>query len=131
MASRAARSAVKERYWREVIEGWRRSGGSVRQWCLQRQLLEPSFYSWRRVLAERDAAAVSQGLDRPSSGHPVSPARIVPVEIVPVSSSLEPAPLEITFPDGVRILVRASCQSDLLRAALAAIRPECAETASY
>lgn len=130
MASRAARSAVKERYWREVIEGWRRSGGSVRQWCLQRQLSEPSFYSWRRVLAERDASAGSNEPVRHSSRDNFSPATMVPVEIVPVSSSLESTPLEITFPDGVRILVRASCQSDLLRAALAAIRPECAETAS-
>ena len=49
MAGRTARSAEKEQYWREVIDGWRRSGGSVRQWCLERQVSEPSFYSWRRV----------------------------------------------------------------------------------
>jgi hypothetical protein len=29
MASREARSAAKEQYWREVIDGWRRNEGSV------------------------------------------------------------------------------------------------------
>jgi len=58
MAGRTARSVEKERYWREVIDGWRRSGGSVRQWCSERHISEPSFYSWRRVLADRDAAKV-------------------------------------------------------------------------
>src|SRR4051794_34063190 len=57
MAKRAERSTAKEQYWREVIDGWSRSGGSVRRWCTQRQISEPSFYSWRRTLAERDAAA--------------------------------------------------------------------------
>ena len=126
MASRAA----KERYWREVMEGWRRSGGSVRQWCSQRQLAEPSFYSWRRVLAERDAAAASQEPVRQRSRPKAYRAAMIPVEIVPPSSQQEPAPLEITLVDGIHLLVRAHCQSALLREALAALRPERGETAS-
>ena len=105
MASRAARSAAKERYWREVMEGWRRSGGSVRQWCSQRQLSEPSFYSWRRVLAERDAAAASQEPVRQRSRRKAYRAAMIPVEIVPPSSQQEPAPLEITLVDGIHLLV--------------------------
>lgn len=130
MASRAARSAAKERYWREVMEGWRRSGGSVRQWCSQRQISEPSFYSWRRVLAERDASAASQEPVRKRSRRKVSRVAMLPVEIVPLSSQPEPAPLEITLAGGIHLLVRAHCQSALLREALAALRPERGETAS-
>lgn len=48
---------AKEERWRSEVEGWRRSGLSVRAWCRQRQLSEPSFYAWRRMLAQRDEAA--------------------------------------------------------------------------
>lgn len=129
MASRAARSAAKEQYWREVIYGWRGSGGSVRQWCLQRQISEPSFYSWRRTLSERDAAAGSeQPLRRKSRKS--APAAMIPVEIVPSSDQQQLAPLEITLGGGIHLLVRAHCQAALLREALEAFRPERQEPAS-
>ena len=130
MASRAARSAAKEQYWREVLEGWRRSGGSVRQWCSQGHISEPSFYSWRRTLSERDAAAASQEPVRQRSRRKVSRVAMLPVEIVPPSSQPETAPLEITLVDGIHLLVRGHCQPALLREALAALRPERGETAS-
>jgi hypothetical protein len=129
MASRVVRSAAKEQYWREVIGGWRRSGGSVRQWCLQRQLSEPSFYSWRRVLAARDSAATSREPVHMRSRRKVSRAAMLPVEIVSPSRQ-EAAPLEIILADGIHLLVRAHCQPALLREALAALQPERGETAA-
>ena len=130
MASRAARSVAKEQYWREVIGGWRRSGGSVRQWCLQRQLSEPSFYSWRRVLAARDSGAASKESGGQRTRRKVSRAAMLPVEIVSPGSRPEPAPLEIILAGGVHLLVRAHCQPALLREALAALQPERGESAS-
>jgi hypothetical protein len=127
MAGRTTRSVEKEQYWREVIDGWRRSGGSVRQWCSQRQISEPSFYSWRRVLAERDAAAASQEPVRKRPLRKVSRVAMLPVEIVSPSRQ-EAAPLEIILADGIHVLVRAHCQSALLREALAALRPERGES---
>ena len=47
----------KEHFWRTMVRQWRSSGLSVRVFCEQRRLSEPSFYAWRRSLAERDAAA--------------------------------------------------------------------------
>jgi len=38
---------------------WQRSGLSVRAFCEQQDLSQPSFYAWRRTLAERDAQAVT------------------------------------------------------------------------
>jgi len=130
MASRAARSAAKEQSWREVIDGWRRSGGSVRQWCSQRQISEPSFYSWRRTLSERDSAAErEQPLPR-KSRRKSAPAAMIPVEIIPPSSQQQLAPLEITLGGGIHLLVRAHCPAVLLREALAALRPERQESTS-
>ena len=130
MASRAVLSAAKEQSWREVIDGWRRSGGSVRQWCSQRQISEPSFYSWRRTLSERDAPVEQKQPVRRKSRRQRAPAAMIPVEIVPLSSPQQLAPLEITLGGGIHLWVRADCQSALLREALAALRPERGEPAS-
>jgi len=130
MAGRTARSVEKEQYWREVIDGWRQSGGSVRQWCSERHVSEPSFYSWRRVLAERDAAAVCQQAGGQNSGQRPAQKGMLPVEIMPVRSQQEPAPLEITFAGGTHLLVRAHCQAALLREVLAVLRPERGEAGS-
>ena len=130
MASRAAQSAAKEQYWREVIDGWRRSRGSVRQWCSQRQISEPSFYSWRRTLAKRDAAAERKQPVRRKSRRQRGATAMIPVEIIPPSNQQQLAPLEIIFPAGIHLQVRAHCQPALLREALAALRPEREEPGS-
>jgi transposase len=57
----------KEQFWRRVLRKWHSSGLSVRAYCEEHGLAEPSFYAWRRMIAERDAAAV----------------RFVPVQVVP------------------------------------------------
>jgi hypothetical protein len=50
-----------------MIRQWHSSGLSVRAFCAEQRVSEPSFYVWRRTLAQRDAAAV----------------RFVPVQVVP------------------------------------------------
>ena len=51
------RNRVREQYWRDTFKQFAASGQSVRAFCAGRGLSEPSFYSWRRTLAERDANA--------------------------------------------------------------------------
>jgi transposase len=40
----------QEDFWRMAIETWQTSGLSVRQFCTNEGLSEPSFYSWRKKL---------------------------------------------------------------------------------
>jgi hypothetical protein len=47
----------KERFWRRQMRRWRTSGLSARAYCAEQGLSEPSFYAWRRRLAEREATA--------------------------------------------------------------------------
>ena len=47
------RSARKERFWRRMLRRQEKSGLSVRQFCLDHQLSEPSFYGWKRTIADR------------------------------------------------------------------------------
>jgi len=41
-----------------MVRQWRKSGLSVRAFCIEQELSEPSFYAWRRTLAQREATAV-------------------------------------------------------------------------
>lgn len=50
------RDRNREAFWRGVLTRHGKSGLSARAFCRREQLSEPSFYAWRRTLAQRDAA---------------------------------------------------------------------------
>ncbi len=45
----------KEQFWRWMLEEQTSSGQSIRAFCKQEGLSEPSFYSWCRTIFERDS----------------------------------------------------------------------------
>jgi len=53
------RNPAREQFWRDNLKQFSDSGQSVRAFCKSRGLSEPSFYCWRRTLADRNAAADS------------------------------------------------------------------------
>src|ERR1700674_1024582 len=75
------RDRGKERFWRQVLRQWRRSGQGVRDFCQGNDLSEALFYAWRRTIQERDR----QAQPRP---HRELPA-LVPVTIMPPAPPLE------------------------------------------
>jgi transposase-like protein len=75
-----------------MVRRWHRSGLSVRAFCEEHGVSEPSFFAWRRRLKERDAEAI----------------HFVPVQVVPERASAPAgvqasAGLELVL-DGVRVL---------------------------
>ncbi len=106
--ARSERSVEKERFWREVVEDQRQGGLSVRRFCQQNTISEPSFYAWRRELQKRDAEKVAdaeKGADakRTADGN----GRLIPVDVVHVTGeNSKPGrhdaltPLEIRTPRG-------------------------------
>ena len=72
------RDAAKERFWRKVIGGFDPRRHTVRAWCAEQRISEPSFYVWRRELARRDGNSPEQ-------------VRLLPVKIAPISSVQRPA----------------------------------------
>src|SRR3954469_20747225 len=46
------RNPRKEQHWRQLLERWQDSGLSVRVFCRRHRLAEPTFYAWRRTLAQ-------------------------------------------------------------------------------
>lgn len=49
------RSLEKEAFWRLVLSEQQQSGLSIRAFCAEEGLSEPSFYAWRREIRKRDA----------------------------------------------------------------------------
>jgi len=96
--TRSKRSAEKEEFWRLVVDEQRRCGLSIRRFCQQKAISEPSFYAWRKELQRRDAG---RAVDTDSNG------RLIPVDVViPTCENATPSghdvntPLEICTPRG-------------------------------
>lgn len=108
------RSGEKERHWREVIREQVRSGLSIRAFCREQGLSEPSFYSWRRELRRRDTAPRS----RRGEGDDHRP------QLVPVSVAASPECVEVVLSGGVVLRVPEGTAIQTLRDVLAALEPE-------
>src|SRR5919108_1530457 len=78
MTREGTRGGSKERFWRRMLRQWRQSGQSVRAFCADHDLAEPSFYAWRRTLAERDT--------RPQPAF--VPLQVTPPRPTPASATL-------------------------------------------
>lgn len=52
------RDPQKERFWRQAIRRWHKSGLTAQAFCLENGLSPASFYAWQRTLAQRDAEAI-------------------------------------------------------------------------
>ena len=93
MAKNKKRNKRREAFWRGVMQRQRRSGFSVSAFCRREKLREPSFYRWRRKLAQRDAA-----------GRGGCKAAFVPVTLAPTPTPpVLQGKIEIELPHGGRI----------------------------
>jgi transposase-like protein len=52
-----------------MLRQWQGSGLSIRAFCRKHNLAEPSFYAWRRTLAERDPVHPTRA-KRDAAAHP-------------------------------------------------------------
>lgn|SRR5579884_4038957 len=120
--ARGQRDRAKERYWRRQVAAWRRSGQSVRAYCAAQRLSEPSFYAWRRVLAERQRHGGIQTRRRDAADAEavrLTDSRFVPVRLV--EESLPEAAVEVVLRGGRVVRVPAGFAADTLRAVVAAL----------
>ena len=122
--ARGKRDSGKERFWRDVMRRWRRcrrGGQSVRAFCAEQGLSEPSFYSWQRTIAERDEQAAHS---RSVGGGQEDLPAFVPVHVAPT----EPTPaLEVVVGAGRVIRVTPGFDVATLRNLLAILEeaPSC------
>ena len=106
MSQGKPRDTGKEQQWRLWIGQWQRSGLTVRAFCEQHNLSQPSFYAWRRVIQHRDAA-----LDP-----------FVPVQLVPDEQALSASLIEVVLPGGPTLRVPPRFDAVTLRQLLAVLQ---------
>jgi transposase-like protein len=120
------RDRGKERLWRRLLQLWRRSGLTVRAFCAEHQINEPSFFAWRRTIADRDrqrAAARHDGAaadERPSTRRPT----FVPLQIVPAPAANPARPFEVVLNDQRVVRVPAGFDPASLRQLLAVLQEQ-------
>lgn len=104
------RDPRKEQQWRRWLQQWQNSGLSVRAFCQRYHLTVPSFYSWRRELHQRDAAAA-----------------FVAVRVVPDEPALSGGSVEVLLAGGRRLRVLPGFDPATLRQLLAVLEeaPPC------
>ena len=108
------RDPSKEQRWRQLIDQWRRSGLSVRDFCQRQHLAVPSVYAWRRTLRQRDA--------RDDQATP--PLTFLPVHVR--YDSDPPPPLELVLAGGQCVHIPPGFDPTTLRALLAVLEdPSC------
>jgi len=110
MAHGKPRDPHKEQHWRRLIQLWKNSGLTVRAFCARHHLTQPSFYTWRRELQQRDAATT-----------------FVPVQVVADDQPAPSTPIEILLAGGRSIRITPGFDPATLRQLLAVLHevPPC------
>ena len=105
------RNRPREKFWRRTLKAFAVSGQSVRAFCAARGVSEPSFYVWRRALAQRDAMLSENGT-------PASPApAFVPVRLADYTTGR----MEVILAGGRRIRLRGPVDRSALAEVVAAL----------
>lgn len=108
MSSRKEYCIERRRFLEGVIDDWRLSGLSGRQFCRREGIALASFYSWRKKLASEKAAENTEASDFMEVSIPLSSANAAPVELM--------------LDRGCVMRISSSAQSDLLTRVFAALR---------
>jgi transposase-like protein len=106
MSGRHSRDPKLERRWRDLVARWERSDLTVRDFCSDHQISEPSFYAWRRELAARDRVGTPATATLPT---------FVPVRVAP------PVGVEVVLPTGVVVRVPAGADPAAVARLVAAL----------
>lgn len=102
--------AKKELRWRGIVNRQAESGLSIREFCANEEVSQPSFYAWRRKFRERENEGTHARKPRRSPDEPNNRGLFVPLELV---DSVET--LEVIHPRGYRVRVIGDVNPSALR----------------
>ena len=110
-AKKTRRDLHKEAAWRELMNQWKTSGGSVRDFCKKKGLKETGFHYWRRELRKRDGKGVAQKKKEVKAA-PSFAAVEVAAPFLPSPERLFENEVEISFSNGTRLRFRAGLAAE-------------------
>jgi len=100
----------QQQFWQMVLETFKSSGLSVRRFCRQEGLSEPSFYSWRKRLSEQETSGPQKV--------PPQPESFIQVSMPPVKSEV----LELILASGHTLRIPSAIDREFLTGVLSAVR---------
>jgi hypothetical protein len=125
--------AINQRRWADWearLARWRTSGTSIRPFCLDEGVCEPSFYQWRKRLLRAGSAASGHARSNGEATTGTAPtvpkpgtARFLPVELVGGNLPEDPQ-VEILLTSGVVVRVPCGVDEARLRWVLRLLRDE-------
>jgi len=92
--SRGASAQKRSQQWRKRFRRFARSKLSVTEFCRQERVSTPSFYQWRRKLADLSSSD--------SAGRSPVRASFIPVQVATATG------LQVDFPNGARLTLPVS-----------------------
>jgi len=116
--SKSRRSGERESFWRLALDEQRKSGLSVREFCLQKGVSTASYYAWKRKLDGRSSEESDGG---------AGAAKLIPVEIVssiaksPDDAAADAEQLELVTPSVYTLRFPPTLAPQQLGAVLAAV----------
>lgn len=108
------RDITKERFWRDAIGRWQRSGQTIRGFCREHGLSEVSFHAWRRTIAQRDEPI-----------HSATPVEREPVFVpLRLTCTADAVALELVLGSGRIVRVPPGFDADTLRQLLVVLQED-------
>jgi hypothetical protein len=115
-------ASEKQAYWQSVLRRQKESGLSVRQFCMERELSQASFYRWKQKIADddrppgglsrRNGRKLSRTTDATEQAE--NSAVFIPVRLNAAAGGV----LEVVHPRGHVVRVPAIFDEDSLRQVL-------------
>jgi hypothetical protein len=100
-----------QRYREAHYHAWKESGLTQKAYCEAAGLSQYIFNNWRHKQKEKDSSE-----QEPTSG-------FIPLRVVEETPVSEAAPLHVTLPGNVGVIVREGFNAPLLRQVIEALRP--------
>ena len=99
--------------WRELVQGWPRSGETQAAYCRRHSIAVSTFHRWRERLRQ-----ATQTRQPALSADALQPVTLLPVRLAdrpPPSSQEAGAALTVVFTNGLRLEIAAGCDPRTLR----------------
>lgn len=107
------KSTEKELRWRDIINRQPGSGLSIRKFCANEGISQPSFYLWRRKLREGTVNGTRSRKSRRRMNEPGGNGAFIPLKLLDTAGTLE-----VIHPLGCQVRITGAVNTSVLKQVL-------------